>query len=164
MTESVAVNAEPAIDLELERRPQAPTRLQMPDLLSKAWIFPRLMEIWPNKQRNFLQTWLGQITGLNEFHVIQTANAVAVFERFRDRHSDFPIVREWFVLAKDKTDRSHIEEAAELYSFASKWAFGLGAREMAVGNNSDVPKSMITDRLGRLESRPQSIAKVTFSA
>lgn len=155
--------AEPAEEITLEDlvyKPQTPTRLQTSDLLMKNWIFPRLVEIWPHKQRFTLQSWLGQITGMNEFCVRQTTNAVAVFERIRDKHADAPVVREWFVLVKDKSDKNHQQEGLDLYDAASKWAWDCGAKDMDICINSDVSKAMLTEHFGKLESRPRTILKV----
>jgi len=65
-------------------------------------------------------------------------------------------VIERFVFAME----GHVGEAAKFYLEAAKWAKSQSIEQMIVEEMTDIPHDLIKDKLGRLSTKQQLIARL----
>lgn len=179
--------AEPALKI-VEPAAMSLRRVGMPDLQDKgAWLCRRIKERWPHMQDRQILTWLNSASGANECFFVRYERAFGLFYRIQDVTDPFPRVVEKFVLA-ETDDHKHpkdseaekvaamnnqvaVDQAANLYLDARRWAEGISAMEIEVCNYSDVPSGRkgspeaefphtVKKRIGRLFAEEILFVKV----
>lgn len=70
-----------------------------------------------------------------------------------------PSIEEIFVFVDDPQNKQAINEGAANYGEMRRWAQGMGAERAVVGQNTDIPISMIRSVLGSVETSQLNIAK-----
>ena len=115
------------------------------------WILKRLQLQFPDMPERFIGGWLSSLISNNENLFLYQPHAVALAQ-IVSTPSLRPgkMVQERFVWIEDKTDKDQIELAADFYDSILQWGKAQGAERIIVCENSDVPKTKIEERLGRL--------------
>ncbi len=115
-----------------------------------AWILARMLKVYPALNEHTIAGYLRTMVDSNEHLFLYQPNSVALVQL----DSGFtlqpePVVRERYVLAREPTNKAHVEEAAGFYDHIKQWARHIGARIVILGDLSDVPLEMIHKRLGK---------------
>lgn len=156
MTAAVAEKIEAAPPRTITSR-----RFCLPDWTdTQGWLLPRLKVKLPHLQDIQIHGWIRSITDAQEFMFIRTENAVACAQMTKDVMSSAPEVIERFVLAKDRTEPSQVEECLHLYGDLIRWAQNVGARDMTIEQFTDVTHESLAARLGRTFSRETVFVRV----
>lgn len=124
------------------------------------WLVPRLVAAMELPEQR-LGGWLRSMIDSNDYLFLQQDHSVALAEVQRvNGLADRPVVRERFVLAQDRDNVVHQKEAAAFYDEFKRWAKGMGAEIVIVGELTDVPADMIKEKFGRIFTRTQQFARV----
>ena len=126
-----------------------------------AWLLPRLLAAFPHLTNRELQGWLRGLIYSPESLFLYQDNSVALAQRVGSHTlSPKPVVQERFVFAEDKTNDTHVAQAANFYSEFERWAKNQSIESILVEELTDVPHDAIKERLGRLYTRQQVFARV----
>lgn len=153
--------AEPALKIE-PRDPVPVRRFEVADLSRHGpWLMKRFATKFPDLDERQIGGYLRGLTAANGSMFLYQDNAVALAEVvFSAGIKRVMMVQERFVWVEDRTDKDQLEDAADLYDHMKTWAKGLGAERIIVCEDSDVPKTLIEQRLGRLFDTKISHARV----
>ena len=153
--------AEPALKIE-PRDPVPVRRFEVADLSRHGpWLMKRFGAKFPELTEQQIGGYLRGLTTANASMFLYQENAVALAEVvFSAGIKRVMMVQERFVWVEDRTDKDQLEDAADLYDHMKAWAKGLGAERIIVCEDSDVPKTLIEARLGRLFDTKISHARV----
>src|SRR5271154_3641704 len=127
-------------------------RFELPDLSQHGpWLLRRFAVKFPDYSEKEIAGYLSRLIYNNETLFLYQDNAVALAQfAYGPGVRPAKIVQESFVWAKDKNDRDQLEYAADFYTHIKEWAKQQGVERLVVLEDSDVPKSMIEARLGRI--------------
>jgi len=144
-----------AVHVEIKSEPHAPVtvrRFSTADLSQHgAWILRRLQILFPDMPEQWIGGWMRGLIWNNEHLFLYQPNAVALFQVVSlPGLRPGKMVQERFVWVEDKNDKTQVEFAADFYTAAQDWGKALGAERIITCESTDVPKSMIEQRLGRL--------------
>ena len=155
---------EPAVKYEIETTDPASflvRALNLPELSDKAnWLTGRLKKLFPHFQESHVLGWLRSISGTNgtsNYRLVCTDHAVALSEYRAEKLAVQPIVIDHFVFIQEGAD---VAEGQALYDDMKRWAMSLGASEIQINADSDVPRKLIEERLGKTSSRQVFSVKV----
>ena len=124
------------------------------------WLVPRLVQALELPEAR-LGGWLRSLIDSREFLFLTQDHSCGCAEvQLVNGLADKPVVRERFVFVEDINNKDHVTEAAAFYDEFLKWAKSLGADTLLVEELTDVPDSMIKDKLGRIFIREQRFARV----
>lgn len=153
--------AEAALNIEI-REPAAVRRFEVADLSRHGpWLLKRFAAKFPDLDEKQIGGYLRGLTAANGSQFLYQENAVALAEvTYSAGIKRAMIVQERFVWVEDRTDKEQLDNAADFYDQIKAWAKGLGAERMIVCEDSDVPKTLIEARLGRLFDTKISHARV----
>jgi hypothetical protein len=149
--------------LKTEIRELAPARrFEVADLSKHGpWLLKRFAAKFPDLTESQIGGYLRGLTTANASMFLYQENAVALAEVvYSAGIKRSMIVQERFVWVEDRTDKDQLEDAADLYDHMRAWAQGLGAERIIVCEDSDVPKTLIEQRLGRLFDTKISHARI----
>ncbi len=152
-----------AVAEKIEDTPRTITsrRFILPDWTdTQNWLLPRLKVKLPHLQDIQIHGWIRSITDAQEFMFIRTENAVACAQMVKDVLSSAPEVIERFVLAKDRTEPSQVEECQHLYADLFRWAQNVGARDMTIEQFTDVKHEDLATQFGRVFERETKFVRV----
>lgn len=122
-----------------------------------SWILKRLQQAHPTSSERMLIGWLRNLNFDNASLFLATDSGAALFQMtsvFTLAHK--PMIIERFVFAME----GHTAEAAEFYVQAADWAKTQSIEEIIVEQMSDVPHHLIKEKLGRLFTRQQIVARL----
>jgi hypothetical protein len=153
--------AEAALKIEV-REPAPVRRFELADLSKHGpWLMKRFAEKFPEFTEREVAGYLSRLIADNEHQFLYQDHAVALAQFI---HSpgvrSTLVVQERFVWVEDREDKTQLEAAADFYLNMKDWARRLGAARIHVCESSDIPKSMIEARLGRLFDVKISHARV----
>lgn len=153
--------AEAAVKIEI-REPAAVRRFEVADLSRHGpWLMKRFAAKFPELTEQQIGGYLRGLTTANASMFLYQDNAVALAEVvYSAGIKRVMLVQERFVWVEDRTDKDQLEDAADLYDQMKAWAKGLGAERIIVCEDTDVPKTLIEARLGRLFDTKISHARV----
>lgn len=153
--------AEAALKIEI-REPAAVRRFELADLSRHGpWLLKRFAAKFPELTEQQIGGYLRGIMAANGTQFLYQDHAVAVAEVvFTSGIKRSMIVQERFVWVEDRTDKEQLENAADFYCQMQVWAKGLSAERIIVCEDSDVPKTLIEARLGRLFDTKISHARI----
>lgn len=139
----------------VEQAPHVPVivrRFSTADLSQHGgWVLKRLQLLFPDCSEQWIGGWMRGLIANNEHLFLYQPHAVALFQVVNlPGLRPGKMIQERFVWVEDKTDKEQAELAADFYDSATSWGNGLRAERMIVCENTDVPKSKIEERLGRL--------------
>ena len=154
--------AEAALKIEEVREPAFMRRFETADLNTHGpWLLKRLMAIFPDMPERNVAGYLSNLIYNNEHQFLYQNHAVSLMQLVSSPGIRMAkIVQERFVFVEDRTDKDQLEAAADFYLMARQWAKQSGAERIIVMENSDVPKSLVEARLGRLFDTKISHARV----
>lgn len=115
------------------------------------WVLKRLMPLFPGTQESFIGGWLRGLIYDNEHLFLYQDHAVALAQVISSPGlRPHKIIQEQFVWVEDKTDKEQLRCAADFYEHFAEWGRGLSAERIICCESTDVPKSLIEERVGRL--------------
>lgn len=125
------------------------------------WILKRLLPLYPDVPERFIGGWLNGLIGDNEHLFLYQKRAVALAQVVSvPGLKPGKMVQERFVWVEDKNDKNQIEFAADFYLNFAEWGRGMRAERIICCENTDVPKSLIEARIGRLFDTKISYARL----
>lgn len=127
-------------------------RFDIADLTTHGpWLLKRFSAKFPEMHEQQIAGYLRGLIYDNEHRFTYQDHAVALFQ-FVYSHGIKPVrfIQERFVWIEDKADKEQMEAAADFYDDVHRWARGNGAERIIVCEDTDVPKSLIEARLGRV--------------
>lgn len=139
--------------LKIEVHEPAPVRrFELADLSTHGgWIIKRFQTLFPDMGERSIAGYLSGLITSNENLFLYQDNAVALAQMiYSGGVRPVHIVRERFVWCKDKTDKQQLEFAADFYTHIFMWAKRASIETIIVCENTDVPKSLIEARCGRI--------------
>lgn len=115
------------------------------------WILRRLQLQFPDVAERFIAGWLSGLIDNNENLFLYQPHAVGLAQIVSmPGLRPGKMVQERFVWVEDKANKDQVELAADFYDSFLQWGKSQAAERMIVCENTDVPKTMIEARLGRL--------------
>ena len=143
--------AEAAAKFEIHE-PAPMRRFSMADLSQHGpWLLKRFQLKFPNFAERAVAGYLTGLVTNNEHLFLYQDHAVALAQIV---HSPGirPVkqVQERFVWVEDRGAKQQLEDAADFYIRIHDWAKGLDAERIIVCEDTDVPKTLIEARLGRI--------------
>lgn len=115
------------------------------------WVLKRLMPLFPDLPEAQIGGWLRGLIANNEHLFLYQDHAVALAQVISSPGlRPGKMIQERFVWVEDKTDKEQLESAADFYEHFAEWGRGMSAERIICCENTDVPKSLIEARVGRL--------------
>lgn len=115
------------------------------------WVLKRLMPLFPDCTEAFIAGWLRGLIANNEHLFLYQEHAVALAQVISSPGlRPGKMIQERFVWVEDKTAKVQLESAADFYEHFAEWGRGMSAERVICCENTDVPKSLIEVRIGRL--------------
>ena len=137
-------------------------RFELADLSKHgAWLMKRFSAKFPDMHEKTIAGYLNGLVYDNEHVFLYQDHAIALAQ-FVHSPGIKPVrlVQERFVWVEDKTDKEQLEFAADFYVHFQQWAKRKDAERIIVCEDTDVPKSLIEARLGRIYDTKVSHARV----
>lgn len=137
-------------------------RFELADLSKHGpWLMKRFGSAFPDMTEKAIAGYLSQLVFNNEHLFLYQDNAVALAQLV---HSPgirtLKVLQERFVWVKDRDDKQQLLDAADFYEHFKIWAKRQDIERIIVCENTDVPKSMIENHLGRLFDTKISHARI----
>jgi hypothetical protein len=144
------------------REPAIVRRFETADLSRHGpWLLKRFMLKFPNFTEQAIGGYLSGLVFNNEHMFLYQNHAVALAQL---THSPgirpVKLVQERFVWVEDRNNKSQLEDAADFYTHMRQWGKRQDAERIMVCEESDVPKTLIVARLGRVFDTTVSHARV----
>jgi hypothetical protein len=144
------------------REPATVRRFETADLSRHGpWLLKRFMLKFPNFTEGAIAGYLSGLVFNNEHMFLYQNHAVALAQL---THSPgirpVKLVQERFVWVEDRNNKSQLEDAADFYNHMRQWGKRQDAERIIVCEESDVPKTLIVARLGRVFDTTVSHARV----
>ena len=154
--------AEAALKIEEVHEPAFVRRFELADLSEHGpWLMKRFTVIFPELTEQWIAGYLRGVLYSNEHMFLYQDHAVALAQLVHSPGiKTVKIVQERFVFVENKDDKEQLECAADFYSHMKAWAKRQDAERIIVCENTDVPKTLIEQRLGRLFDTKISHARV----
>ena len=143
--------AEPAVK-EAPHEPAFMRRFETADLSTHGpWLLKRFQAKFPSFGEREIAGYLSGLIYNNEHMFLYQDHAVALAQTtFSAGVRPEKIVQERFVWVQDRTNKAHLEAAADFYTEMKVWARRQDAQRILVCEDSDVPKALIVARIGRI--------------
>ena len=144
--------SEPALKIEEVREPAFVRRFELADLsLHGPWLMKKFAAVFPDLTEQWIAGYLRGTLYSNEMMFLYQDHAVALAQIVHSPGiKPVKVVQERFVWVEDREDKAQLEAAADFYTHMKQWAKRMDAERIIVCENTDVPKSLIEARLGRL--------------
>lgn len=144
------------------REPAAIRRFEVADLSRHGpWLMKRFAAKFPDLAEQHIGGYLRGLTTANASLFLYQDDAVALAEvTFSAGIKRAMQVQERFVWVEDRSDKDQLECAADFYDNIKAWAKSMGAERIIVCEDTDVPKTLIEARLGRVFDTKISHARV----
>lgn len=125
------------------------------------WLLKRFAIIFPDLDEKYVAGYLSRLVYDNEHMFLYQDHAVALAQIVNSPGiKTVKIIQERFVWVEDRSDKDQLELAADFYEHMRVWAKRQSAERIVVCENTDVPKSLIEARLGRVFDTKISHARV----
>lgn len=153
--------SEAALKIEI-REPALVRRFEVADLSRHGpWLLKRFATIFPDLGEKYIAGYLSNLIYNNENLFLYQDHAVALAQIVNSPGiKTVKVIQERFVWVEDRTDKQQLENAADFYDHMHQWAKRQDAERIIVCESSDVPKTLIEARLGRLFDTKISHARV----
>lgn len=137
-------------------------RFEIADLTTHGpWLMKRFTQKRPDLQEQQIAGWLRGRIYDNEHLFLYQDNAVAMAQLVHSPGLKMvKVVQEHFVWVRNREDKTQLDHAADFYDHMKVWAQRLSAERIIVCEDTDVPKSLIQQRLGRVYDTTVSHARV----
>lgn len=151
------------VALKEEIRVPAPVRrFEMPDLSQHGpWLMKRFIAKFPDADERYMAAYLSRLVYDNEHLFLYQPHAVALAQLvFSPGIKPHKIVQERFVWVENSKDTEQLEAAADFYSEMKLWGKRQNAERIFACEDTDVPKTLIIARIGRLFDITVSHARI----
>ena len=144
--------AEAALKIEEVHEPAFVRRFELADLSRHGpWLMKRFAAKLPDVQEQRIAGYLRGLVFDNEHMFLYQDHAVALAQMIHSPGiKTVKIVQERFVWVEDREDKQQLEFAADFYTHMKAWAKRMDAERIYVCEDTDVPKSLIEARVGRV--------------
>ena len=151
--------------LKIEEKLHEPAfvrRFELADLSEHGpWLMKRFAAKLPDVHEGRIAGYLRGLLYDNEHMFLYQPNAVALAQMIHTPGIKAgKIVQERFVWVQDREDKQQLDFAADFYLHMRTWAKRQDTERIIVCEDTDVPKSLIEARLGRLFDTKISHARV----
>jgi hypothetical protein len=142
--------------------PAPSRRFELADLSKHGpWLLKRFAILFPDVSEQHIAGYLRGLIYDNESYFRYQDHAVMLAALVHTPGlKSVKVVQERFVFIEDKDDKAQSEAAADMYIDLKQWAKWKDAERIIVCENTDVPKSLIEARLGRVFDTKVSHARV----
>ena len=113
------------------------------------WLVGRCKERWPRAGDRMIWGWLNSSMNDQAVCMMRCDKAVGMVRVIREPLESAVIIEELFCFAMD----GGLDDAVELYPAFRTWAENIRASEWRFGQFSDVPASILKERVGGRKSR-----------
>ncbi len=137
-------------------------RFERPDIERQGqWLVPRFLRSFPHLNSHQALSFMVNVLYSNEFMFLYQPHGVALAQLVSEHIlQPEPVVWERFAFLEDPTDpRQHVE-GAEFYTEFERWAKQKQVKQLVVEQQSDVPREVIKERLGRIFMQETMIARL----
>ena len=115
------------------------------------WLLKRFAMVFPDLPEKYVAGYLSGLIFDNEHAFFYQDHAVALAQMVHSPGiKTVKVVQERFVWVEDVKNKDQLENAAGFYAHIKLWGVRQGAERIIVCENSDVPKPLIEQWLGRL--------------
>ncbi len=148
--------------VEEVRQPALVRRFEPADLSKHGpWLLKRFAMVFPDLPEKYVAGYLSGLIFDNEHAFFYQDHAVALAQMVHSPGiKTVKIVQERFVWVEDIKNKDQLENAADFYAHIKLWGVRQGAERIIVCENSDVPKPLIEQWLGRLFDTKVTHARV----
>ena len=148
--------------VEEVRQPALIRRFEPADLSKHGpWLLKRFAVVFPDLPEKFVAGYLSGLIFDNEHAFFYQDHAVALAQMVHSPGiKTVKVVQERFVWVEDIKNKDQLENAADFYAHIKVWGIRQGAERIIVCENSDVPKPLIEQWLGRLFDTKVTHARV----
>lgn len=115
------------------------------------WLVTRCKERWPRASEKMIWSHLNGCLNDRFCKMLRSDKAVGLVRIMQEPLEPAVVVEEIFLFAQD----GGMEEAADLYPEFRRWIEGIRAMEWRLGKFSDVPMSVIKERIGAKRQRTE---------
>src|ERR1700678_285114 len=143
--------AEAAVKIEI-REPAFIRRFEIADLSRHGpWLMKRFLAKFPEMGEKQIAGYLGGMIVNNEHVFLYQDHAVALAQIvFSPGIKPVRVIQERFVWVENREDKDQLSDAADFYDQFKVWAQRQSVERIIVCEDSDVPKTLIEQRLGRV--------------
>jgi hypothetical protein len=154
--------AQTALIEEIVREPATVRRFELADLSKHGpWLMKRFLLKFPNFTEAAIGGYLSGLVYDNGHMFLYQTHAVALAQLVHSAGiRPVKLVQERFVWVEDRNDKDQLEDAADFYTHMRQWGKRQDAERIVVCEESDVPKTLIEVRLGRIFDTKVSHARV----
>lgn len=137
---------------EVLREPAFVRRFELADLSTHGpWLLKRFAALFPDMTENQIAGYLRGTLYNNEHLFLYQDHAVALAQIVSTPGiKPVKVVQERFVWVEDPKDKAQLEFAGDFYEHFKVWARRQGAERLIVCENTDVPKPLIEQHVGRI--------------
>ena len=148
--------------VEEVRQPALVRRFEPADLSKHGpWLLKRFAMVFPDLPEKYVAGYLSGLIFDNEHAFFYQDHAVALAQLVHSPGiKTVKVVQERFVWVEDIKNKDQLENAAGFYAHIKLWGVRQGAERIIVCENSDVPKPLIEQWLGRLFDTKVTHARV----
>jgi len=148
--------------VEEVRQPALVRRFEPADLSKHGpWLLKRFAMVFPDLPEKYVAGYLSGLIFDNEHAFFYQDHAVALAQMVHSPGiKTVKVVQERFVWVEDIKNKDQLENAAGFYAHIKMWGIRQGAERIIVCENSDVPKPLIEQWLGRLFDTKVTHARV----
>ncbi len=148
--------------VEEVRQPALVRRFEPADLSKHGpWLLKRFAMVFPDLPEKYVAGYLSGLIFDNEHAFFYQDHAVALAQMVHSPGiKTVKVVQERFVWVEDIKNKDQLENAAGFYANIKMWGIRQGAERIIVCENSDVPKPLIEQWLGRLFDTKVTHARV----
>jgi hypothetical protein len=143
--------AEAAVKIEI-REPAFIRRFEIADLSRHGpWLMKRFLAKFPEMGEKQIAGYLSGMIVNNEHVFLYQDHAVALAQIvFSPGIKPVRVIQERFVWVENREDKDQLSDAADFYDQFKVWAQRQSVERIIVCEDSDVPKTLIEQRLGRV--------------
>lgn len=143
--------AEAAVKIEIHE-PAFIRRFEIADLSKHGpWLMKRFLAKFPEMGEKQIAGYLTGMVTNNEHQFLYQDHAVALAQIvFSPGIKPVRVIQERFVWVENREDKQQLFDAADFYDHFKIWAARQDVERIIVCEDSDVPKSLIETRLGRV--------------
>lgn len=113
------------------------------------WLIGRLKQKHPTMTDAGLMSWLRSLIQSQDYLFIRRGSAVLLAQQIREGVDAGIIVKVLFSFCQSGNE----QDGAYLFDDLHRWATGLGAREVMIGDNNDISQTLIEEVLGKIQKR-----------
>ena len=153
--------AEAALKIEIHE-PAYVRRFELADLSKHGpWLMKRFAAKFPEMAERTIAGYLNGLIVNNEHIFLYQDHAVALAQIVNSPGIKLVrVIQERFVWVEDAKDKNQLDDAADFYDHFKQEALRREAERIVVCEDSDVPKTLIEHRLGRVFDTKVSYARV----